>query len=234
MRPPSHYRSSEVSRQGPCPRMRHLARVLYVIWPHRRLAVTYKDVPGPWTTERPRVARSRADHRRAPADGSGRRGRCATHPRLFRRREARSDAAVHGLCLGDLAARRPGDGDAVRLRPPLVARNLRRRAPRQHAAPTRGRAPATPPPLPGAGPPPLGSMIGQQAGNMAEVIVGAWLLRRLIGSRAALDTSEQVSGMLVAVGTATCISATVGTLSMFAGGVIDHTEIPTFWRTWLL
>jgi len=82
--------------------------------------------------------------------------------------------------------------------------------------------------------PPLGSMIGQQAGNMAEVIVGAWLLRRLIGRRAALDTAAQVSGMLVAVGTATCISATVGTLSMFAGGVIDHTEIPTFWRTWLL
>jgi len=85
-----------------------------------------------------------------------------------------------------------------------------------------------------AGHPPVGSMIGQQAGNMAEVIVGAWLLRRLIGSRAALDTAEQVSGMLVAVGTATCISATVGTLSMFAGGVIDHSEIPTFWRTWLL
>src|SRR3954468_3463485 len=42
----------------------------------------------------------------------------------------------------------------------------------------------------GARPPPLGSMIGQQAGNMAEVIGGAWLLRRLIGPRAALDTSE--------------------------------------------
>ena len=46
-----------------------------------------------------------------------------------------------------------------------------------------------------AGHPPVGSIIGQQAGNMAEVIVGAWLLRRLIGSRAALDTAEQVSRM---------------------------------------
>src|SRR4029453_12739383 len=34
---------------------------------------------------------------------------------------------------------------------------------------------------------PLGSLFGQQAGNMAEVILGAVLLRRLIGPRAALD-----------------------------------------------
>ena len=82
--------------------------------------------------------------------------------------------------------------------------------------------------------PPLGSIIGQQAGNMAEVIVGAWLLQRLIGPRAALDKASQVSGMLLAVGAATAISATVGTLSMYAGDVIEPGEIPTFWRTWLL
>jgi signal transduction histidine kinase len=82
--------------------------------------------------------------------------------------------------------------------------------------------------------PPFGSIVGQQLGNMAEVIVGAWLLRRLIGPRAALDSSAQVSGMLLAVGTATAISATVGTISMWAGGVIDEAEIPRFWRTWLL
>jgi integral membrane sensor domain MASE1 len=82
--------------------------------------------------------------------------------------------------------------------------------------------------------PPVGSVMGQWAGNMAEVIVGAWLLRRLIGSRARLDSAAQVGGMLVAVGTATCISATVGTISMLAGGVIDASDVPTFWRTWLL
>src|SRR3954447_20194158 len=31
---------------------------------------------------------------------------------------------------------------------------------------------------------PVGSVAGQQLGNMAEVIVGAWLLSRLIGPRA--------------------------------------------------
>jgi signal transduction histidine kinase len=81
---------------------------------------------------------------------------------------------------------------------------------------------------------PVGSLVGQQVGNMAEIIVGAMLLRRLIGPRAALDRAEQVGGMLVALGLATAISATVGTASMFAGGVIDRSELATFWRTWWL
>jgi signal transduction histidine kinase len=81
---------------------------------------------------------------------------------------------------------------------------------------------------------PLGSLIGQQAGNMAEVVVGAVLLRRLIGLRAALDRPEQVGGVLVAIGTATAISATVGTVSMLLGGVIGASEIAKFWRTWWL
>jgi signal transduction histidine kinase len=81
---------------------------------------------------------------------------------------------------------------------------------------------------------PIGSLIGQQTGNMAEIIVGAWLLRRLIGPRASLDRATQVGGLIVAAGTATAISATVGTVSMLAGDVIDLSEAPSFWRTWFL
>ena len=51
----------------------------------------------------------------------------------------------------------------------------------------------------GSDPLPLGSLIGQQAGNMAEVLVGAILLRRLLGSGAALDRVEQVAGMFAAL-----------------------------------
>jgi signal transduction histidine kinase len=40
--------------------------------------------------------------------------------------------------------------------------------------------------------------------------------------------------MLLALGTATAISATVGTVSMLLGGVIGASEIPKFWRTWWL
>jgi signal transduction histidine kinase len=81
---------------------------------------------------------------------------------------------------------------------------------------------------------PLGSLLGQQAGNMAEVVLGALLLRRLIGPRAALDRAEQVGGVFAALAIATAISATVGTVSMLAGGVISAPEAPTFWRTWWL
>ena len=81
---------------------------------------------------------------------------------------------------------------------------------------------------------PAGSLVGQQAGNMAEVIVGALLLRRLIGPKAAMDRVEQVGGMLVALGVATAISATAGTVSMVVGGVVDDSNAAEFWRTWWL
>ena len=81
---------------------------------------------------------------------------------------------------------------------------------------------------------PAGSLVGQQAGNMAEILIGAALLRRVCGPRAALDRVDQVAGMLAAVAAAAAISATVGTTSMLAGGVIEPSEAPSFWRTWLL
>jgi signal transduction histidine kinase len=81
---------------------------------------------------------------------------------------------------------------------------------------------------------PIGSLLGQQAGNMAEIIVGALLLRRLIGPNAAMDRVQQVGGMLVALAVATAISATVGTVSMVAGGVVDGSDAAEFWRTWWL
>jgi signal transduction histidine kinase len=49
-----------------------------------------------------------------------------------------------------------------------------------------------------------------------------------------MDRVEQVGGMLVALGTATAISATVGTVSMLAGGVVDESDATEFWRTWWL
>jgi signal transduction histidine kinase len=81
---------------------------------------------------------------------------------------------------------------------------------------------------------PVGSVVGQQLGNMAEVIVGAWLLSRLLGPRAKLERAAEVGKLIVAVGIATAISASVGTLSMLAGGVIESSSVPIFWRTWWL
>jgi signal transduction histidine kinase len=81
---------------------------------------------------------------------------------------------------------------------------------------------------------PVGSLLGQQAGNMAEIVLGALLLRRLVGPNAGMDRLDQVRGMLIALGVAAAISATVGTVSMIAGGVIDESEATEFWRTWWL
>jgi signal transduction histidine kinase len=86
----------------------------------------------------------------------------------------------------------------------------------------------------GDNPLPIGSLLGQQAGNMAEIVLGAVLLRLIIGPNAALDRLEHVIGMLVALGIATAISATVGTISMVAGGVVDGSSAAEFWRTWWL
>ena len=81
---------------------------------------------------------------------------------------------------------------------------------------------------------PLGSLLGQQTGNMAEIIVGAALLTRLAGRRAALDRVDQVLGMLIALAVAAAISATAGTASMLAGGIVAGSDVLTFWRTWWL
>jgi len=81
---------------------------------------------------------------------------------------------------------------------------------------------------------PLGSLIGQQLGNMAEVVGGAVFLTVLVGRRVRLDRAQQVGGVFIALALATAISATVGTVSMLAGGVIDLSQVATFWRTWWL
>jgi signal transduction histidine kinase len=81
---------------------------------------------------------------------------------------------------------------------------------------------------------PIESLLGQLTGNMAEVVVAALLLRRLIGPNAAIDRVEQVGGMLVALGVATAIGATTGAVSMVAGGVVDESGAAELWRTWWL
>jgi signal transduction histidine kinase len=88
--------------------------------------------------------------------------------------------------------------------------------------------------LGGAAPLPLGSLAGQQLGNMIEVVGGAILLRALIGPRAALERVDEVGGVLAALAAATAASATIGTVSMLLGGVIGADEAATFWRTWWL
>ena len=70
---------------------------------------------------------------------------------------------------------------------------------------------------------------------MAEIIVGRAAAAPAASARTPRWTGvEQVGGMLVALAVATAISATVGTISMVAGGVVDTSDTAEFWRTWWL
>jgi signal transduction histidine kinase len=81
---------------------------------------------------------------------------------------------------------------------------------------------------------PLGTVLGITTGNMADIVVIALLLRRLLGPRAALERLGQVSGMLVAIAAGAAITATVATLSSLAGDLFEPSEISAFWRSWFL
>jgi signal transduction histidine kinase len=81
---------------------------------------------------------------------------------------------------------------------------------------------------------PLGSALGQTAGNMLEVLIAALLLRHLVRRGTPLSSIPNVGSMLAAIATGTAVSATVGTLSLRLGHVVASGELATVWRTWWL
>ncbi len=78
------------------------------------------------------------------------------------------------------------------------------------------------------------TIVGQTVGNLAEVLLIAILLRRLLGSGATVDRLDRVPRMLFAIAVGTAVSALVGNLSLLAGGVILWRAVPTTFRTWWL
>src|SRR3954451_11814457 len=81
---------------------------------------------------------------------------------------------------------------------------------------------------------PVGSAIGQTAGNVLEVVVATMLLRRLAPRTDPLGNVGWVGGMLVAIAAGTAVSATVGSASLWLGGVIGSDDAARVWRTWWL
>jgi signal transduction histidine kinase len=81
---------------------------------------------------------------------------------------------------------------------------------------------------------PLGTTIALHFANLAEMLVATVLLWRLIGRRAELDRLEQVGRMLLAIAPAVAISATIGSVALWADGIIHSGELASIWRTlWL-
>src|SRR4051812_8068164 len=81
---------------------------------------------------------------------------------------------------------------------------------------------------------PIGSALGQTCGNMLEVILAVVLLRRLVRNESPLASVPGVGAIFVATAAAAAVSATVGAVSLLAGGGIDWNAAPTVWRTWWL
>jgi signal transduction histidine kinase len=81
---------------------------------------------------------------------------------------------------------------------------------------------------------PLGTILGQTAGNTLEVLVGALLLRRLAGTHVAMARVRDVFALVVAAAAGTLISACFGTASLRLGHVIASHEVGEVWRTWWL
>src|SRR6476661_4916816 len=72
--------------------------------------------------------------------------------------------------------------------------------------------------------PPVGTVLGQTAGNTLEVLVGALLLRRLAGADVAMNRVRDVFALIVAAAAGTLISACFGTASLRLGDIIGAPE----------
>jgi signal transduction histidine kinase len=71
-------------------------------------------------------------------------------------------------------------------------------------------------------------------GNVLEVCLGAYLIRRLVPGGSPLTSVKGVGSMLVAITAATMLSATVGVVALLPTSVLDLAGLPRVWRTWWL
>lgn len=81
---------------------------------------------------------------------------------------------------------------------------------------------------------PLGSALGQTCGNVLEVTVAAFLIRRLVPNGSPLEGLADLTRTLAAIAVGTALSATIGALSLALGHAISIDAVPRVWRTWWL
>ena len=81
---------------------------------------------------------------------------------------------------------------------------------------------------------PVGTALAQTVGNVLEVLLAAYLLRRAARSGYLLGRVDGLVRLLPPLALATMVSATVGTLASRVGGVVSPGAFLTIWRTWWL
>lgn len=82
---------------------------------------------------------------------------------------------------------------------------------------------------------PIAVAFGIAAGNTLEAIVGSWLLNRYVAFDRALERLRDVLGLIILAACAsTTISATIGVVSLCAGGVHPWSQFGSLWSIWWL
>lgn len=81
---------------------------------------------------------------------------------------------------------------------------------------------------------PIGTALGQSFGNLLEVVVATVLIGRLCPREGPAATVRGVAGIVFAIACGTFLSATIGSLSSWLGGVISGHTVTYVWRTWWL
>jgi PAS domain S-box-containing protein len=90
---------------------------------------------------------------------------------------------------------------------------------------------------------PLATACGIAAGNTLEALVGAWLLRCIVGFEPSAERLQDVLGLIIlAAGLSPVISATIGVTSLCLGGVhlraaqrtIEWSDFGSLWWVWWL
>jgi diguanylate cyclase (GGDEF)-like protein/PAS domain S-box-containing protein len=80
---------------------------------------------------------------------------------------------------------------------------------------------------------PFGSAMGMAAGHTLAIVGAASALARF-GFRPAFDRTRDVAALVAAAAIGSAVSATIGTLSLHAGGIVPDGQYWLSWRTWWL
>lgn len=82
---------------------------------------------------------------------------------------------------------------------------------------------------------PIPVAIGIAAGNTLEAFAAAYALQRIPGFRRSLDRLiDAFAFIIVAAALTTAISATIGVISLYLGGIVPSAGIGETWRAWWL
>jgi signal transduction histidine kinase len=81
---------------------------------------------------------------------------------------------------------------------------------------------------------PAGSAVGQSFGNLVEVVLSAYLLRRFSRHHPPLESVAGFERLLLAIIAGTVASATIGSSALYLGHVVPAASLGHLWRTWWL